>query len=490
MSTTKLYRNIAILTAVLLALIGAFFLVKYKLSSDEAEDYKQIEIYKLDKEKVVEVTVINGEDTFVFKKSETGNDTASDTEDDDNWELVSGGDFTINQVRVRSIVANICDLYATKEVEDNPKNLAQYGLDNPVTVTVKLSDGTTAQIEVGDATPTASGFYVREASKNKVYTISYYAGDMLKADENGLRNKFILDVTSQEVTELAVTKNGKRTFKTVKSDEKGWYMVEPIEASINMVRLTSALDALVRAEVVDYVEKNVKDLAKYGLDNPSYIVEAAAGSQRVTLLIGDVKENNAESYGMFEGTDEVFTINPGTLGFLDTPALEIIDGFIYAPYIYTINDLDFNIDGKTIKLKIEEVKNEAKAENTEQSEESEDKVDKQYKYYIDGIDVEAKKGEDGVSKFRNFYASIISITASEIEPETTPSGDAEISVVFNHNNEAGKVTVEFIPRDERTYYAMKNGKYTGIVVRKDAFNAEDGPRKTYEELMNFLNSEE
>jgi len=49
---------------------------------------------------------------------------------------------------------------------------------------------------------------------------------------------------------------------------------------------------------------------------------------------------------------------------------------------------------------------------------------------------------------------------------------------------------EFIPRDERTYYAVKNGKYTGIVVRKDAFDAEDGPRKTYEELMKFLNSED
>jgi len=74
--------------------------------------------------------------------------------------------------------------------------------------------------------------------------------------------------------------------------------------------------------------------------NPSYVVEAAAGSKRVTLLIGDVKENNAESYGMFEGTNEVFTINPGTLGFLDTPALEMMDGFIYAPYIYTVTDLD------------------------------------------------------------------------------------------------------------------------------------------------------
>jgi len=37
-------------------------------------------------------------------------------------------------------------------VESDPKNLGQYGLDNPVTVTLKFSDGTVAEIEVGDQT--------------------------------------------------------------------------------------------------------------------------------------------------------------------------------------------------------------------------------------------------------------------------------------------------------------------------------------------------
>jgi len=39
-----------------------------------------------------------------------------------------------------------------------------------------------------------------------------------------------------------------------------------IEASANMVRLNTALEALVRAEVIDYIEKDVKDLSKYGLE--------------------------------------------------------------------------------------------------------------------------------------------------------------------------------------------------------------------------------
>jgi len=61
---------------------------------------------------------------------------------------------------------------------------------------------------VGDQTPTGSGYYIREKGKNKVYTIAYYAGNILKANENSIRNRFVLDVTSQDVTELAVTKKG------------------------------------------------------------------------------------------------------------------------------------------------------------------------------------------------------------------------------------------------------------------------------------------
>jgi len=159
---------------------------------------------------------------------------------------------------------------------------------------------------------------------------------------------------------------------------------------------------------------------------------------------------------MFEGTNEVFTINPGTLGFLDTPALEMMDGFIYAPYIYTVTDLDFNIDGRTIKIKIEEVKDETQTQETDKSDESdtsgeseegENEEEKKYKHILTELMWRRKRRRRHI-KIEEFYSTIIGITASEIEPDATPSGEAEISIVYHLNTEPGKVTVEFIPRDE------------------------------------------
>jgi len=85
-----------------LGLIGAYFAIKNRLPAEEEDSYKQIEVYKLDKEKAEELTIVSGGKTFVLKKN------------DSEWQLVSGGDFEINKVQVESIVSNICDLYASK----------------------------------------------------------------------------------------------------------------------------------------------------------------------------------------------------------------------------------------------------------------------------------------------------------------------------------------------------------------------------------------
>ena len=50
--------------------------------------------------------------------------------------------------------------------------------------------------------------------------------------------------------------------------------------------------------------------------------------------------------------------------------------------------------------------------------------------------------------------------------------------------------VGFIPRDADTYYAMKDDKYTGIVINKSAFDEEEGPRKSYQRLIELLDSED
>ncbi|HPD00608.1 MAG TPA: DUF4340 domain-containing protein [Acetivibrio sp.] len=467
----KLYRNIVILVVVLVALIGAYLIVKPLVGTEE-EVSTRIEVVEMDSEKVVEVTIENSDGKFVFKKNE------------DQWVMISGGDFVIDTYRIDSIVSNVCDLYAYKIVEENPEDLGLYGLDKPVLVSVKTSEGETVEIEVGNLTATKQAYYMKKKGENTVYTIPDFAGEVLSSRKTDLRNKYVLDVTSSEVTELVLTKDGKVTFNAVKVPDSGWTIKEPIESGVDMIRLNNALEELVRAEVIDYIEEDAKDLSKYGLDEPSYIVKAAAGNLKVTLLLGDVKENYKEVYGMFEGTNEVFVINPNTLGFLDITSVEIIDGFIYAPYIYDVTDIEVKMDGETINLKIEKIEDTSSGGDEQTSGQ-----DSEANFYVNGRNVN-EKGKDGISKFKSYYQSLISITADDIDPNALVEGEPEISITYKLNKAPGEVKVDLIPRDEYTYYAMKNDKYTGIVINRSGLDEEAGPRKSYQNLIELLNSED
>jgi hypothetical protein len=470
-ASMKLYRNIVILVVVLVALIGAYFIVKPLVGTEE-EVSARIEVINMDSEKVVEMTIENSDGKFVFNKNEG------------QWAMLSGGDFVIDTYRVESIASNVCDLYAYKMVDENPEDLGLFGLDKPVLISAKTSDGETVEVEVGNLTATKQAYYMKKKGENTVYTIPTYAGEILASRKKDLRNKYILDVIDSAVTELALTKNGKLTFSAVNTSDSGWTIKEPIESGVDMIRMDNVLAALVRAEITDYIEEDPKDLSQYGLDEPSYIVKAAAATQKITMLLGDVKENYKEVYGMLEGTNEVFVINPSTLGFLDITTVEIIDGFIYAPYIYDVTDIEVKMDGETINLKIEKI------EDTNNSEdEKEDGQKSKENFYVNGRNVN-EKGEGGISKFKSYYQALISITADDIDPNASVEGEPEISITYKRNKEPGTVKVGFIPRDADTYYAMKDDKYTGIVINKSAFDEEEGPRKSYQRLIELLDSED
>ena len=199
-ASMRIYRNLIILVVVMVVLIGAYVVVD-RLKGPEGTGFEEIEVIKLDKEKVLELTVENSDGKFVSKKNET------------EWEYITTGKkYVVDKTRLDSIASNICDLYANKVVEENAKDLSKYGLDTPVTITAKTSDGQVAQIEVGDLTPTQQGYYIKKKDQKTVYTVAYYTGLMLNASKSDLRNKYIFDVTSADVTALAVTKNGKMSF--------------------------------------------------------------------------------------------------------------------------------------------------------------------------------------------------------------------------------------------------------------------------------------
>lgn len=86
--------------------------------------------------------------------------------EDNAWALEMPFETEANQGLVEAAVSQISALKIISEIDADP---SIFGFDSPAyLITVKFADGKTGSLEVGDSTPTNSGYYVRVDKKKMV----------------------------------------------------------------------------------------------------------------------------------------------------------------------------------------------------------------------------------------------------------------------------------------------------------------------------------
>jgi hypothetical protein len=115
----KLYRNMIILVAVLIALGGVLVAAKLLIKNDteDVDDENIITLYAYDSKLLTDLIIESDDGKFVFKKRE------GTEEYDAEWDMISGGEFPIHNQNVNIVSLNAVDLKAYKLVEENPESL-------------------------------------------------------------------------------------------------------------------------------------------------------------------------------------------------------------------------------------------------------------------------------------------------------------------------------------------------------------------------------
>lgn len=462
----KFYKNAIILIIIVALLAGVYVLVVKARPEDTDNISDLIRLTDYTTDEVESVTLENSEGVFVIVRK------------DEEWILSSPADLKYDSSILSSIVINASSIIADRLVEENAQDIAKYGLDDPIIVKLKVKEGKETVLEVGDKTPTKSGYYVKLAGKNDVYVISTYTGDYLVKDRNGIRSKKLFDFVSDDINTLAMNRKGQNLFRSDREKDSitSWTMAEPIKGSMNSSALTPMLEALTNTTVVEFLEDKPSDLAQYGLDDPAYEFEfgtAAAGAYKLSM--GDEKVKGSTIYAKLDNSDEVFTVDISPYTFLDKPLKEIVSVFAYIVNIDQVKKIDLTMDGKTTNMALDVYKD------------AEGKMDADKdKFYVNGIDASGKN-EDDDQPFRKFYQALIGISLDEIDVDGKPEGNAEITI--NYTLKDGSMKVEFIPKDENYYYVVRNDEYAGILVKK---NKKDygiiGMKESFKTMMDFLSS--
>lgn len=441
----KLYRNAIILVVIVALLVGAYFVVSKNKPADESTtDNDIIKLVNFTTTDVASVTLENPEGTFVIEPK--GSD----------WVLVTPTDLRYDSSKLSSIVINASSVVADKIIEENPKDLAIYGLDNPKKVTVKDKSGKSVTLEIGSMTPTKSAYYVMPADKNTVYTVGTYTGDYLVTGRNGMRLMTPYTVTADGINRLSMERNGQNLFSATK-DTAGasWTLSSPIKGSANSSALTPMLDALSTTTITNFVEEKPSDLSKYGLDKPAYVFDFGTTTQGAFKLeLGDEKTKGSEMYAKLAGSDEVFTIDSSKFTFLDKPLKEIVDVFAYIVNIDQVKTIDLTMDGKTTHMTVDVYQDGNGNKDADKD-----------KFTFNGVDASGKDKDDN-QPFRKLYQSLVGVTLDAVDLDSKPA-DVNPEVTIDYTLKTGRMKVDYVSKDANFYYVFRNGEYANILVKKN-----------------------
>jgi len=457
----KKYRSVIIFAIVVLIFAGAaFYFTKYytpktkKTSTDKTSSTTEtVSVLKYgDKLSKFSITVDNTQYDFEKVKTE--------------WKIIKPKDFKFDVDKINSLASSLTDLTADKVIGDNVKNLSDYGLDKPITITVKSKDGKEEIIELGKETPVKSGYYLKLKDHGKVYVVSTTVGESLKLDKSALMAKDLFPKKVEDYKTLSLYKNGELTFKTKYISTNKWAVEEPIQMDADDQVISPIIEGLPNIKIQSY-EKKAND-SEYGLDNPSYTLIYGTKTGETKIIFGNEKVKGTSIYAKVDGKDDVFSLNLDTLNFLDKSLYDVTSKIIAIPDYKDVSEMAVTSNGKTHTSKITVNK-----DNKEKDQ-----------FVVDGVDLKKKKKDDGDKLFREYYQAIIGLRFDKISKDEQPEGDPTIKVVYTLKKDPGKIEVSLISKDDKYYYAMKNGKYTGALVAKSL--VEDELLKQTQNLEKFI----
>ena len=289
----------------------------YVVDADLAEslnktpaDYRQKTVAELDTDKAVRLA-LRGEQRYQLVKL------------GEKWAVDQPVAARADQEKVKSLLRDISALQAEKFVDDDPKDLAGYGLDKPrLEVTVELAPpepkqpattqatrpappqkGRVITLAFGAAADKTEGLvFAKLADRPWVFHVKQSKLKDIQPKLLDLRDKAVLDIGDREVTRVEIT-YAEAASAVLEKINNDWHMRNPFAGPCDEQAVTDLLQAMRELTASDF-EDNPPALAPYRLDPPrGRIVLHFRGSEKTAaLLLGGASQSGQMTFCRPEGS--------------------------------------------------------------------------------------------------------------------------------------------------------------------------------------------
>ncbi|MEQ1574608.1 MAG: DUF4340 domain-containing protein [Vicinamibacterales bacterium] len=286
-----------ILVVVLAGLGGYIYFVEMK--KPEASADSKAKAFNVTAEQIEELEI-----------KVTGGDTSLARRTDSAWKLVQPVEADADGSELTNMASSLATLDVQRVVDENPTDLAQYGLNPPaVEVGFRTKDQKNqGRLQIGDKTPTGGDVYAKRPDEKRVFLVSSFLEDTFKRSAFDLRDKTILKFDREKVDGLELTKGG----TTLQFARKGadWSIVKPASMRADYATVEGLVTSLSSTLMQKFVAPDATpaELRQYGLDTPSASASILMGSARASLLLG--RTENAETYAKDAARPSIMMVAP------------------------------------------------------------------------------------------------------------------------------------------------------------------------------------
>lgn len=424
---SKSLRNIIIAVAVIVLLIvGIVIINNIDIAENigiQATSEPIFTVYSEEIDKISEISVeFNGE-------------TIKAVNTDGGWSLNGMNTDETDTVKVQGFVGAASTVTSKRKVEENPSDLAQYGLTNPsVTVNVTNKNGDTTRLLIGDKSPVLGEYFIMK-DDNAVYTMYGTAVDTLTKPISYYRefNRFHINI--DDITGIRLVGKDGTIELEITDDNLGnaWSMIAPYQSMANDDYIDNKI-----LEPIDTIElKTPVDSKESGITDNSPVIELTVVpydnvtgkySEEYTEILTVGKTEGDITYVGYK--NNVYEVNTESIGFINETAFNIVSK------LQAFADIS---EVKSVTLEYGDLKHTLGIENK----------DNVYSFTLNG-----KKAETEVSQ--GIYQSIISLAVDAVYNGET-LGETLLKISYDGIRKENDTVIEINSIDNLNCAVSRNG---------------------------------
>ncbi len=411
-------KKIIAITAVLALLVAAVVIITFLPFNTSDDTTGKVSVFETEKDNITGIEVYLGYENFSLEKVENG------------WVISGDEDKKLKDSAVDELAFEFANLTAEQKIE-NPGEDSVYGFDTPnAMINIKYL-GKEKMFIIGDQTVIGDMYYFKDMNGEDVFAVSTDKINKFTRNLAEYRDKSIITMLPDDITEVVVKNGAIRTVFTKKNSE--WTISEPWGLKADSKKIEEkVVSPLSYLNVLEFVAGD--DYTGHGIasqDKVVYVEDKNGNSERI--IVGN-RRDNGEYYIKTDSSAEIYKVEGSSLEFIELQVYEFTENHIFDISIDSLSEMSLKTSDKTYNLTIS---NEVYKVN----------------------DIEILKDE-----FTKMYENISSLEAEEHYTQYA-GASADITASYKLNDgKNGKI--EFVSIDD-VFYAVKVNGSTKYKLSKD-----------------------